>query len=49
MLEQRFYRRSGFGFTAVERDAFTPRTAYPDPIDINGIPLCDRVWLSYEA
>jgi GNAT superfamily N-acetyltransferase len=42
----RFYQRCGFRFEAVERDAFTPRTGYPDPIVIDGIPLLDRVWLS---
>jgi GNAT superfamily N-acetyltransferase len=42
----RFYQRSGFRFAAVERDAFTPATGYPDPIVIDGILLRDRVWLS---
>ncbi|HVU93410.1 MAG TPA: GNAT family N-acetyltransferase [Jatrophihabitans sp.] len=42
----RFYQRLGFRFLSVERDAFTPRTGYPDPIDIEGIALRDRVWLS---
>jgi hypothetical protein len=34
---------------AVERDAFTPQTGYPEPIDIDGIPLRDRVWLAYDC
>jgi GNAT superfamily N-acetyltransferase len=42
----RFYQRCGFRFLSVDRDAFTPATGYPDPILIEGIPLCDRVWLS---
>jgi hypothetical protein len=44
----RFYQRCGFRFEAVERDAFIPATGYPDPIEIEGIPLLDRVWLSRE-
>jgi GNAT superfamily N-acetyltransferase len=44
----RFYQRCGFRFTAVERDAFTSATGYPDPIAIDGIPLRDRVWLSQD-
>jgi predicted N-acetyltransferase YhbS len=45
----RFYQRCGFRLLSVERDAFTPRTGYPDPITIDGIPLRDRVWLSVES
>jgi GNAT superfamily N-acetyltransferase len=44
----RFYQRCGFRFSAIERDAFTPQTGYPDPIDIEGIPLRDRVWLAHD-
>ena len=44
----RFYQRVGFRLLAVERDAFTPATGYPDPVLIDGIPLLDRVWLSRE-
>ena len=44
----RFYQRCGFRFEAVERDAFIPATGYPDPLEIEGIPLRDRVWLSRE-
>ena len=44
----RFYQRVGFRMLRVERDAFTPETGYPDPIDIDGIPLRDRVWLSLD-
>jgi predicted N-acetyltransferase YhbS len=40
-----FYQRCGFRLSRIERDAFSPATGYPDPIVINGIPLCDRVWL----
>jgi ribosomal protein S18 acetylase RimI-like enzyme len=40
----RFYQRTGFWMFAVERDAFTPATGYPDPIEIDGIQLRDRVW-----
>lgn len=45
----RFYQRCGFRFTAVERDAFTPATGYPEPILIDGIPLRDRVWLAQDV
>jgi len=44
----RFYQRVGFRLTAIERDAFTPATGYPDPITIDRIPLKDRVWLARE-
>jgi len=44
----RFYQRCGFRFDAVERDAFTPDTGYPDPVVIDGIPLLDRIWLSQD-
>jgi hypothetical protein len=33
---------------AVDRDAFTPATGYPEAAVIDGIPLLDRVWLSRE-
>ena len=45
----RFYQRQGFRFSAVERDAFTPATGYPDGLEIDGIPLRDRVWLDREV
>jgi unsaturated pyranuronate lyase len=41
----RFYQLLGFRLLRVERDAFTPTAGYPD-IDIDGIALRDRVWLS---
>jgi ribosomal protein S18 acetylase RimI-like enzyme len=41
----RFYQRCGVRFAAIDRDAFTPQTGYPQPIDVDGIPLRDRVWL----
>jgi ribosomal protein S18 acetylase RimI-like enzyme len=44
----RFYQRAGFRFLRVERDAFTPETGYPEPIDIDGVPLRDRIWLSLD-
>ena len=39
----RFYQRMGFRIRSVEPDAFTPATGYPDPINVDGIPLRDRV------
>jgi GNAT superfamily N-acetyltransferase len=44
----RFYQRVGFRMLAVERDAFTSMTGYSQPTVIDGIPLRDRVWLSYD-
>jgi GNAT superfamily N-acetyltransferase len=44
----RFYQRVGFRMRSVERDAFTPESGYPELIDIDGIPLLDRVWLARE-
>jgi GNAT superfamily N-acetyltransferase len=41
----RFYQRLGFRLLRVERDAFTPDAGYP-AIEIDGIALRDRVWLS---
>jgi GNAT superfamily N-acetyltransferase len=41
----RFYQRQGFRMRAVERDAFTTATGYPPGLEIDGIPLRDRVWL----
>ena len=41
----RFYQLLGFRLLRVERDAFTPEAGYPE-IEIDGIPLRDRVWLS---
>jgi GNAT superfamily N-acetyltransferase len=41
----RFYQRLGFRLRSVERDAFTAATGYADDIDIDGVPLRDRVWL----
>lgn len=44
----RFYQRLGFRMLRVERDAFTAAEGYPDAIVLDGIPLCDRVWLSLD-
>jgi GNAT superfamily N-acetyltransferase/catechol 2,3-dioxygenase-like lactoylglutathione lyase family enzyme len=43
----RFYQRLGFRLLRVERDAFTPEAGYPD-VDVDGIALRDRVWLSLD-
>jgi hypothetical protein len=43
----RFYQRHGFRLSAIERDAFTPATGYPE-IRIDGIDLRDRVWLDHD-
>lgn len=44
----RFYQRLGFRFLSVERDAFTPANGYPAGTLIDGIPLLDRIWLSWD-
>ena len=41
----RFYQRCGFRVLRVERDAFTAAAGYPPGLEIDGIPLRDRVWL----
>jgi catechol 2,3-dioxygenase-like lactoylglutathione lyase family enzyme/predicted GNAT family acetyltransferase len=41
----RFYQRLGFRLLRVERDVFTPEAGYP-PVEIDGVPLRDQVWLS---
>jgi GNAT superfamily N-acetyltransferase/catechol 2,3-dioxygenase-like lactoylglutathione lyase family enzyme len=41
----RFYQLLGFRLLRVERDAFTPEGGYPE-IDVDCVPLRDRVWLS---
>ena len=41
----RFYQRLGFRMRSIERDAFTPDTGYPPGLEVDGIPLRDRVWL----
>lgn len=41
----RFYQLLGFRMLRVERDAFTPQNGYP-AVDVDGIALRDRVWLS---
>ena len=44
----RFYQRLGFRLRAVDRDAFTAADGYPGSIEIDGIPLLDRVWLDQD-
>jgi predicted N-acetyltransferase YhbS len=40
----RFYQRLGFRMLSVERDVFTPAEGYPAGLEVDGIPLLDRVW-----
>ena len=42
----RFYQRLGFRMAWIEHNAFTESTGYLTRIDIDGIELRDRVWLS---
>ena len=41
----RFYQRLGFRMRSIERDAFTSATGYARGLEVDGIPLRDRVWL----
>ena len=41
----RFYQRMGFRMRWIERDAFTAATGYDPRPSVDGIELCDRVWL----
>jgi ribosomal protein S18 acetylase RimI-like enzyme len=45
----RLYQRLGFRLVRVERDAFTPDRGYSPALNVHGIPIRDRVWLSMEA
>ena len=40
-----FYQRLGFRLARVVRDVFTPDAGYA-PVEIDGVPLRDQVWLS---
>ena len=40
----RFYQRLGFRMLSAERDVFTRAFGYPDGLEVDGIPLRDRVW-----
>jgi GNAT superfamily N-acetyltransferase len=44
----RFYQRCGLRMREVVRDRFVPATGYPDPIEIDGIPLRDQVWFDID-
>jgi hypothetical protein len=44
----RFYQRCGLRMREVVRDRFVPATGYPDPIEIEGIPLRDQVWFDLD-
>jgi GNAT superfamily N-acetyltransferase len=44
----RFYQRCGLRMERVVQDAFVPATGYPDPIEIDGIPLRDQVWFGID-
>jgi len=41
----RFYQRLGFRMDRIEHDVFTTERGYA-PIEVNGIPVRDRVWFS---
>ena len=44
----RFYQRLGFRMDRIERDAFRCELGY-EPLEIDGIPLRDRVWFSFDV
>lgn len=41
----RFYQRLAFRMRSIERDAFTEQTGYAPGLQVEGVPLRDRVWL----
>lgn len=41
----RFYQRLAFRMRSIERDAFTEPTGYAPGLQVEGVPLRDRVWL----
>jgi|SRR3954447_19465198 hypothetical protein len=41
----RFDERQGFRLRSVERDVFGPDTGYPPGLEVDGVPLRERVWL----
>ena len=44
----RFYQRLGFRMDRIERDAFSRDRGYTH-LDVDGIPLRDRVWFSFDV
>lgn len=42
----RFYQRLGFRMAWIDRNAYTRETGYAEAIDVDGIELRDRVWLT---
>ncbi len=44
----RFYQRCGLRMERVVQDAFVAATGYPDPIELDGIPLRDQVWFGID-
>jgi GNAT superfamily N-acetyltransferase len=44
----RFYQRLGFRMERIVRDAFSAARGYP-PLEVDGIPVRDQVWLSITA
>jgi ribosomal protein S18 acetylase RimI-like enzyme len=45
----RFYQQLGFRLTHIERDVFTPAAGYPADLQVDGIPVLDRVWAALEV
>jgi GNAT superfamily N-acetyltransferase len=44
----RFYQQLGFRMARIVRDAFTPSRGYPEGMVVDGIPLCDQVFLDLD-
>ncbi len=40
----RFYQRLGFRMTRIDRDVFTEAAGYPPGLEVDGVPILDRVW-----
>jgi GNAT superfamily N-acetyltransferase len=44
----RFYQRHGFRMYKIVQDAFTTLRGYPEDVLVDGIPLCDQVFLELD-
>lgn len=44
----RFYQRQGFRMDRIVRDAFGPAQGYADGASVNGIPLKDQIFFSFD-
>lgn len=45
----RFYQRLGFRMIRIDLDVFTPAAGYPVGLEVEGVPVLDRVWFERGA